>query len=106
MGVSKEVKFQQFMAFQDKTLTCSDCGKAFVFTADQQDFYAKKGFSNEPKRCPDCRVARKAQMGGGGRGGPKEMFKTTCSNCGGEALVPFMPKGDRPVLCDNCFKQS
>ena len=96
------------MAFEDRTLTCSDCGRSFVWTAAQQEFYAQKGFSNEPKRCPDCRMQRKNQMGGGGnrRGGPREMFKTVCSNCGGEAVVPFQPKGDKPVLCDNCFRQS
>ena len=95
------------MSFQDKTLTCVDCGAQFVFTAAEQEFYAQKGFTNEPKRCKDCREKKKNEMGGGsrGRGGPREMFKTVCSNCGNEALVPFMPKDGRPVLCDNCFKQ-
>ncbi|MCH5161054.1 MAG: zinc-ribbon domain-containing protein [Clostridiales bacterium] len=45
----------------DKTLTCKDCGKEFVFTAGEQEFYAEKGFTNEPKRCPDCRKANKAR---------------------------------------------
>lgn len=45
----------------DKNLVCSDCGAEFVFTAGEQEFYAEKGFTNEPKRCPDCRRAKKQQ---------------------------------------------
>lgn len=51
---------------QDKTLTCRDCGQAFVFTAGEQAFYAQKGFTNEPTRCPDCRSQRKRSRGDDG----------------------------------------
>ena len=47
--------------YQDKTLVCKDCGAEFVFTAGEQQFYAEKGFENEPQRCPACRRARKDQ---------------------------------------------
>ncbi len=47
--------------YQDKTLVCKDCGAEFVFTAGEQQFYAEKGFTNEPQRCPECRKARKQQ---------------------------------------------
>ena len=43
----------------DKTIVCTDCAAEFVFTEGEQDFYKEKGFDNEPKRCPDCRKARK-----------------------------------------------
>ena len=46
--------------YQDKTLVCRDCGAEFVFTAGEQEFYAEKGFQNEPTRCKECRTARKA----------------------------------------------
>ena len=46
---------------EDKTLVCVDCGNEFVFTSGEQEFYKEKGFDNEPKRCPDCRRARKQQ---------------------------------------------
>lgn len=46
---------------QDKTLVCKDCGKDFVFTVGEQEFYKEKGFENEPVRCPDCRRAKKNQ---------------------------------------------
>ncbi len=45
----------------DKTITCKDCGEDFVFTEGEQQFYAEKGFENEPIRCKKCRDARKAQ---------------------------------------------
>lgn len=50
------------MAFADMFLTCRECGKTFVFTAGEQEFYAQKGFLNDPVRCPDCRRARKQAM--------------------------------------------
>lgn len=91
------------MSNTDKTLTCQDCGAEFTFTADDQDFYASKGYT-EPKRCPDCRRARKAERGYDGGGyGSRQMFAITCSNCGRPAEVPFQPRGDRPVYCSDCF---
>ena len=94
------------MSFADKTLTCSDCGAAFTFTAGEQEFHQSKGFSNEPRRCPDCRAARRGSEGGGSRmgGGSREMFSATCGSCGKEAKVPFEPRGDRPVYCNDCFQ--
>jgi len=98
--------------YADKTLTCRDCGKEFVFTAGEQEFYATRGFQNEPSRCPECRAARKAQNGGGGGGSrmgggprqPREMHTVTCAQCGKETQVPFKPSGDRPVYCQDCFQ--
>jgi len=51
------------MSFQDKAIQCSDCGTNFTFTAGEQEFYESKGFTNEPKRCPMCRRAKKQQRG-------------------------------------------
>lgn len=45
----------------DKKIICKDCGKEFIFTVGEQEFYKEKGFENDPVRCPDCRRARKAQ---------------------------------------------
>ena len=105
----------------DKTLTCRDCGQSFVFTAGEQEFFASRGFTNEPSRCPECRAARKASRGsdsgygggGGGYGGgrssgygrEREMFSVTCASCGNEARVPFQPRGDKPVYCSDCFSK-
>jgi len=100
--------------FVDKSLTCADCGAEFTFTAGEQEFHAQKGFTNEPRRCPSCRAARRSQRdgygssgssyGGGSYGGPREMFSATCASCGREARVPFQPRGDKPVYCSDCFR--
>ena len=84
--------------YEDKTLVCKECGKEFVFTAGEQEFYAERGFQNEPQRCKACRDARKNAARG-----PREYFTATCAACGGEAKVPFEPKTDRPVYCSDCF---
>ena len=110
-------------------MTCRDCGQDFIWTEGEQEFYAQRGLTNEPRRCPDCRRARKAQggggggyasgggggyssgggYGGGGGGGydrpPRQMFDTICSQCGKETQVPFQPRGDKPVYCSDCFAQ-
>lgn len=49
------------MEKQDKTIVCKDCGKEFVFTVGEQNFYEEKGFNNEPVRCKECREKRKAE---------------------------------------------
>ena len=86
--------------YEDKTLVCKECGNEFVFTAGEQEFYAERGFQNEPQRCKACRDARKNATRG-----PREFFTATCARCGGEAKVPFQPKSDRPVFCSECFAQ-
>ena len=102
------------MSYTDRTLTCADCGTTFTFSADDQSYHAQKGFTNEPKRCPSCRAAKREQRGessygggynsGGGYGGQREMFSATCASCGKEARVPFEPRGDKPVYCSDCFR--
>jgi CxxC-x17-CxxC domain-containing protein len=92
----------------DQTLQCRDCGQEFVFTAGEQSFYASRGFTHPPTRCPDCRTARKQERGSSGGFGsaraPREMFTATCASCGREAQVPFQPRDDRPVYCSDCYQ--
>lgn len=88
--------------FQDKTLTCRDCGTTFVFTAGEQGFYLERGLLNEPQRCQGCRAARRRARGDG-EGGTRPLTHVTCSECGAEAAVPFVPRMDRPVYCADCF---
>ena len=84
--------------YQDKTLVCKDCGAEFVFTAGEQEFYAEKGFQNEPQRCKSCHNAKK------NAGRPqREMHTAICANCGKEAKVPFEPTSDKPVYCSECY---
>jgi CxxC-x17-CxxC domain-containing protein len=120
--------------YEDRTITCADCGQEFIFTASEQAFYAEKGFTDAPKRCKSCRQSRKAQRntgssygddsyggggyssgggggyggGGGGGGGydrpPRQLYDATCADCGKIAQVPFQPTGSRPVYCNYCFR--
>jgi CxxC-x17-CxxC domain-containing protein len=92
------------MSFQDKSLQCSDCGIEFTFTAGEQEFYASRGLQNEPKRCPECRRAKKAERyGGGGYRAQRQMFPVVCAECGKDTEVPFEPREDRPVYCGDCY---
>lgn len=91
------------MVFTDKVLVCRDCGSEFIFSAGEQEFYAEKGFVNEPSRCPSCRAARRQRMGGDRP--QREMFPAICSQCGVETQVPFRPSGDKPVYCRECYRR-
>lgn len=84
--------------YQDKTLVCKECGEEFIFSAGEQEFYAERGFQNEPRRCKNCRSKRKNEDRP-----PREYFTAVCAACGGEARIPFEPKSDRPVYCSECF---
>ena len=84
--------------YEDKTLKCKECGADFIITAGEQEFYAEKGFQNEPQRCRDCRNARINAARPA-----RETFTATCARCGGDAIVPFKPTEGRDVFCNECF---
>jgi CxxC-x17-CxxC domain-containing protein len=103
------------MSFQDKSLQCSDCGITFTHSAEDQEFYQSKGYTNEPKRCPECRQARKSERYGNrgnsyGNGSygytpRRQMFPAVCFECGKETEVPFEPREGRPVYCSDCYRK-
>jgi CxxC-x17-CxxC domain-containing protein len=99
------------MSLPEKSITCFDCGATFIFSAEEQESYRAKGYSNAPKRCPSCRQSRKErQINSGnyrsiqpGFRGERKMFPATCAQCGKSTQVPFEPKADRPVFCRDCY---
>jgi len=94
------------MSFQDKSIQCSDCGTTFSFSAEEQEFFASKGYTNDPKRCPSCREARKsARYGNSGYSlrSRRQMFPAVCAQCGKDTEVPFEPREGRPVYCSDCY---
>ena len=94
------------MGFTEKTLQCSDCSATFTFTAEEQEFYAAKGYTNEPKRCPACREARRTQRSSFGDYRPRrQMYSAVCAQCGKECEVPFEPREGRPVYCSECYSK-
>jgi CxxC-x17-CxxC domain-containing protein len=119
------------MSFTDQIIACANCETEFAFSAEEQEFYAQKGFAAPPKRCKPCREAQKAQRASGGGapggqpggyssgprsfgsdrprsprpGGDREMFDVICDQCGQATQVPFKPNGSKPVLCRDCFRR-
>ncbi|MFY9659355.1 MAG: zinc-ribbon domain containing protein [Terriglobales bacterium] len=99
------------MEYRDKVLKCIDCGTDFVFTAGEQLFFHDKKFTNEPKRCKNCKGKRVSVLGSASHGSPrghsyvKTETRTNCSQCGKDTTVPFRPTQGRPVLCRDCFQQ-
>jgi CxxC-x17-CxxC domain-containing protein len=101
------------MHFSDKTLTCRECNKTFLFTAGEQDFFRQKGLVNEPGRCPDCRMKRRQQAAANGVvqatetpvSSVREVSTVVCAECGKETTVPFRPRLARPVYCSECFQR-
>lgn len=112
------------MPYTDRAIVCRECGSTFTFSAGEQSFYATRGLQNEPGRCPDCRNARRSggHAGAGAEalgegyvhygpfasfGGrhPRQMHPATCAQCNQVTEVPFVPRGDRPVYCSECFSR-
>lgn len=94
------------MDYVDRTLECVECGASFTFSADEQALFATRGFTNEPKRCPDCRASRRRQRYGDSYGyHRREMYPVVCAECGVETQVPFQPRQDRPVYCNECYSK-
>lgn len=92
------MKERTFM-YNDKILVCRDCKKEFTFTAGEQEFYEQKGFATEPTRCKECRTALKERLKP-----QRVMYEIVCSSCGKVAKIPFEPRHDRSVFCDECYK--
>jgi CxxC-x17-CxxC domain-containing protein len=117
----------------DKTITCRDCGNTFTFTEGEQDFYSQKGYSEPGRcpDCRAAKKASRSGgygdsygssssnsygsgYGGNSYGGgystdggygrrERTMTQVVCANCGKDTEVPFVPRGDRPVYCSDCF---
>ena len=94
------------MSFSDKSIQCSDCGVTFTHSAEDQEFFQSKGYTNEPKRCSSCRQTRKAERNSNDSyGSQRQMHAVTCADCGKETEVPFVPRGDKPVYCSDCYRK-
>jgi CxxC-x17-CxxC domain-containing protein len=98
--------------YADRVLKCRECGRDFVFTAGEQEFYASRGLMNDPARCPECRALRRqrATPASGDYATDarasrprRETHPAVCAECGAETMVPFVPRNDRPVYCSACY---
>lgn len=96
------------MTYQNKILQCMDCGYDFEFTISEQEFYASKGLTNNPKRCKPCRIERKNTNNYSNQknNAERKMHDVICADCGGTGQVPFKPSGIKPILCKSCYLKS
>jgi CxxC-x17-CxxC domain-containing protein len=97
------------MSFQNKNLKCSDCGKTFTLSVDEQRYFLSKGSTHEPKRCPDCYQARNLSLSensGYNYWPVRQMFHVVCADCGKETEMPFKPRQGKPVYCRDCYRKS
>jgi predicted amidophosphoribosyltransferase len=67
-------------------LTCRDCGRQFLFTEGEQEFYERMGF-NHPSRCRDCRSTKEKQNG-----------HLNCTECG------IKLQDGASVYCEQCLR--
>ena len=100
------------MSFQEKSILCSDCGASFTFSVQEQERFASRGLTNDPKRCSWCRAARKIQLNKDENGissysysPQRQFFPATCAQCGRNTQVPFQPRGGKPVYCSACYNK-
>jgi CxxC-x17-CxxC domain-containing protein len=87
------------MVLEDKTIICKDCAEKFLFSSGEQGFFLEKGLLNEPQRCTVCREERRRE-----RALYHRTSTVVCAGCGSETTVPFVPRLNRPVYCDSCYK--
>ncbi len=104
------------MSFQEKALTCQDCNKPFTYSAREQESHSQKGYTNTPKRCPQCRRTRRdvqeqsvarPQSSRPQIGRPNSYtsnaLSTTCARCGAPTRSPVQPAAGRHVYCSACY---
>ena len=90
--------------YRDQILVCRDCGSEFTFTSGEQAFFASKGLTNSPTRCPSCRTARRNGQPSSAPRVSREQHEAICAQCGQPTKVPFIPRENRPVYCGDCFQ--
>lgn len=88
------------MVYTHKMLPCSHCNCTFIFSEGEQEFFAQRNLLNLPKKCPNCRVLARIKRAGG----EAQTATVECSDCGAVTIVPFKPKGHKPVYCSDCYR--
>ncbi|MGI5844528.1 MAG: CxxC-x17-CxxC domain-containing protein [Candidatus Xenobium sp.] len=97
---------------QDRCMPpCRDCKKEWTFTVLEQALQIERNQEHDPSRCQECRDKRKARRERGevqGRNGRRDQtfYQATCAGCGGPAKLPFKPRNDRPVYCQDCHRRN
>jgi hypothetical protein len=86
--------------FQDMTLFDVDTGEPFIFTAKEQEFFARQGFTNPPKYSSEKRKRmRDEQMA------TKPFWHVRCFVCGRVGKTHSEPPDPKHVVCSYCFAE-
>jgi CxxC-x17-CxxC domain-containing protein len=100
-----ERQYRQLRNLADPT-TCPDCRvrERTARNADLIAMYEQSGSQlfTSADHAPN-RGGPRRDRNGGRANGPRQMYNTVCAQCGSETQVPFVPRGDRPVYCRDCF---
>ena len=84
------------------TAICKNCNRNFSFSKKQKDFYEERDFFASPFYCPDCRQKIMDDL----LVLPARARFVCCAKCGKETKLPFVPVGDNPPLCRECFEEA
>ena len=85
--------------FEDKKLTCEECGTEFVWDASEQAYFAKKGFKKVPKRCRACRAKKQMEL----QKEKENEKEITCTKCGKKAVTSAGIEENEEALCLECY---
>lgn len=80
-------------------LTCqeSSCGKDFIVTTAEQEFYTQKKLPL-PDHCPACRHKQRMALRS-----ERQLYKRTCDKCKQSMLSVYPPDAPYVVYCQKCF---
>ncbi len=95
------------MSFQEKILTCVTAANNSIY-GRRTGVFSPPRVHNEPKRCPECRRSENpSDMRNANQhnNSPRQMYPAICAQCGKETMVPFKPRGDKPVYCQECYNK-
>lgn len=84
--------------FEDVTLYDVDTGEPFIFTAKEQEFFWKQGFTHVPKHSPERRKLLREQRYKG-----KPVFNIKCKQCNKVGKVVQEPADIKEIYCQECF---
>lgn len=88
----------------DRPVYCRECFQNHKPERSGSRFGGRSSFGRRPSYGGRSRDDRGSRYGRGSRDRPRQMFKATCGDCGNECQVPFQPKEERPVYCNDCFQ--
>jgi CxxC-x17-CxxC domain-containing protein len=110
MFTAGEQEFYAQKGFDNAPVRCPTCRRA-------RKAQQREGGNGERSYASDTGYSGRSYSNGGsygasggygnsGYGRPERIqYETICSNCGRQTTVPFVPRGDRPVYCADCFSE-